>query len=144
MESRATSIFGWSVPTILALGALALHNSHSGTTLISAIFIAGAALISTILLACAAFECARALWPRKWGHPGHDPKQLIEEQLQTELEVLESIALGYSETAKLNDARLVAFGRHLRGAWAFFILAPVAGCLWIVVITLAWAWWVHL
>jgi len=125
METRAGAIFGWSIPTILGLGTVASQGHHPGAAIGSAVCLAGAA--------CA---CAWALWPQKWGHAGYRPGILLSEKLPSELEVLESIAAGYDETATVNDARLSRFWRWLRMAWILFLASPLVGGL-----TLAFATW---
>ena len=80
---------------------------------------------------------AVALWPRQWGHSGHDPLELLDEKLTSELEVLESIAQGYSVTTRMNDRRLERFGHWLRVAWTLFLISPWAGGLAVALTT--WA-----
>jgi hypothetical protein len=121
MESRATSMFGWSIPTILALGTAALRSRYSGPALSAATCMVGTAVM-----------CAVALWPQPWGHAGHRPPMLLNEQLQSELEVIESIALGYDQTADSNEARLTRFGEWLRVAWLLFLLSPLMGGFFLV------------
>jgi hypothetical protein len=127
METRATAIFGWSIPTILALGAAALSSRFTGAAVGAAVCLAGSAI-----------HCAVALWPQKWGHPGHNPNVLLDMQLSSELEVLEAVAGGYASTARLNDDRLIRFGAWLRTAWVLFIAAPVAGLVGVLMATITW------
>ncbi len=53
MEARASSILSWNVPTIIALGAVALHGP-----------LAIAAVVAAVFLFVAAIACVVALWPR--------------------------------------------------------------------------------
>jgi hypothetical protein len=116
METRATALFGWSVPTILALGAAALNTRYTGPAIAAASLLGGAAV-----------ACAHGLWPQKWRHAGYHPGEILNEKLTSELEVLESIAGGYAKGADLNNARLDQLADCLRFAWVFFIVSPVAG-----------------
>lgn len=116
METRATALFGWSVPAILVLGAAALNARYTGPAIAAASLLAGAAV-----------ACAYGLWPQKWSHAGYDPREILDEKLTSELEVLEAMAGGYAEGANLNKARLDHLAVCLRFAWACFIASPVAG-----------------
>jgi hypothetical protein len=116
METRATALFGWSVPTILALGAAALNTRYTGPAIAAASWLAGAAA-----------ACVYGLWPQDWSHAGYHPREILNEKLTSELEVLEAIAGGYAEGADLNKARLAHLADCLRFAWAFFIASLVAG-----------------
>lgn len=125
MEARASSIFGWSVPSILGLGAVALHSPF-----------AKAAAASAVCLFGAAIGCAIALWPRPWSHVGYNPKITLDWRLASELEILESIAQGYGDAASENDRRLVRFGTWLRVSWGLFVSGPAVGALGVVTLTL--------
>jgi hypothetical protein len=57
-------------------------------------------------------------------------------RLPSELEVLEAVAGGYANTARLNYARLARFGAWLRAAWVLFIAAPVMGLLGFFIATM--------
>jgi hypothetical protein len=123
MEARATSIFGWSVPSILGLGALGLHSPFVKAAIAAAVCLLGAAI-----------GCVVALWPRPWGHVGHDPKEMLEWELPSELEILESIALGYGNEVLKNDRHLERFANWLRVSWILFIAGPVMGAIGLAVI----------
>jgi hypothetical protein len=44
----------------------------------------------------AALPCLGVVWPQFWGQPGYDPELVLDDDHRTELEQLESMALGYS------------------------------------------------
>lgn len=115
METRATSIFGWSIPTVLALGALTASGSYCFAPVLGMASLSGAAILAAI-----------ALWPKDWGLQGQMPKVVMDDDLETEMESLESFALSYQDTIESNEAILDEFGRSLQKAWFWFISAPVA------------------
>lgn len=116
LATRATSILGWAVTVAGALIAAAI----SGPWKLPAIVAAGCMFVSSVC-------CFVALWPRDWALPGHRPAWLLSAPHPTELEVLEGMARGYATGNEQNARRQQRFGKWLRAAWVFFLLAPLAG-----------------
>jgi hypothetical protein len=122
MEARATAIFGWSVPTVLGLGAAALTSRYTGAASAAAVCLFGAAV-----------HCMVALWPRHWGHQGYSPLVVLDLSLSSEVDMLESIAQGNAATSEANAARLSRFGWWLKSSWLLFLAAPVMGGIGLIV-----------
>jgi uncharacterized membrane protein YgcG len=116
LATRATAILGWSVTVSGALIAAAVAGPWKL-----------AAGVATAIMFLAAFCCFVALWPRDWKLSGHSSRWLLSAPHATELEVLESMALGYAEGSDLNSRSPQRFARWLRAAWIFFLMAPLAG-----------------
>lgn len=118
MEARATALFGWSVPIILAFGTL-LASSKYGIT----------STFGIASLGCASVFAAQALWPKDWGMSGTMPTIIMDDDLDTEMESLESFALSYDQTIKNNEKILSEFAQRLRMAWICFISTPLLAAI---------------
>lgn len=118
MEARATAIFGWSVPIILAFGTLFATSKYCITS-----------TFGIASLACSSVLAAQALWPKDWGMSGTMPTIIMDDDLDTEMESLESFALSYDQTIRDNELTLSEFARRLRLAWTCFISTPVLAAL---------------
>jgi hypothetical protein len=118
MEARAASVLSWSVATMVGLALAASQGRLLPVALASGVFL----LLSSV-------ACVEALWPSTWHPPGYDFATLRTMDYPSELEVLESIALGYGAAIQANDRRTTRFGRLLRFAWVAFLSAPVAGAI---------------
>lgn len=116
LATRATTLMGWSVTVASALAAAAISGPWTVPASAAAAFMVLSGLCAFI-----------GLWPRDWKLAGHDSKWILSGALPTELEILESMALGSAEGIKQNAGALRRFAFWLRGAWVFFLLAPVAG-----------------
>ena len=116
LATRATTLMGWSVTVASALAAAAISGPWTVP--------ASAAAAFMILSGLCAFI---GLWPRDWKLAGHDSEWLLSGVLPSELETLESMALGSAAGIKQNARALRRFAFWLRAAWVFFLLAPVAG-----------------
>lgn len=116
MESRATSILGWSVAGTFVLGAGAVSETYRAAASIGAacLFLAGFVIVIGIF------------WPYKWGVSGYQPKYLLDEKFQTELEYLEYFAGGYQATIIENEKRLIGFSKYLKASWFLFLASPLA------------------
>lgn len=118
MEGRATSILGWAITGVFALGAVSTNGQYRA----AAGFAAGLLFVSAIC-------CVVGLWPRAWAVAGMLPKQVRESNLSTELEILESVGKGYDIAIEQNDFRLKSFGKCLSASWVLFALSPIVAAL---------------
>jgi hypothetical protein len=137
LSTGATSILGWSVTISLALIAgissslsVAAAGPTSASASSGAIFLshllwpAVLALASTLM---AAVCCVIVLWPGYWQPPGHAPDLVLNAPYDTELEVLEALAIGYAEAMHANARKLTGLEKWLRAAWVLFIGGPILG-----------------
>lgn len=118
MEARATSILGWAVTGVFALGALATTGQYRA-----------AAGFAAAVLSIAAVFCIVGLWPRGWAVAGLHPAQIRNSGKDTELGVLEYVALCYEAAIDLNVSRLKGFGRYLACSWVCFVASPAVAAL---------------
>jgi hypothetical protein len=130
LMTSATSILGWSVTISLALTGV-IASSLVPRVPPSGVInrIVWPAAIAEILLILTAVLCVCVLWPGKWRPPGHHPGHLMSAPYDTELEVLESMAEGYTEAVEHNATALTRLERSLRIAWLCFVAAPIVGFL---------------
>jgi hypothetical protein len=131
MMSRATSILGWGVTISLALGGWLGANSVAAASGKPSDPVNFQVLIGALAVALSTFFsavcCIPVLWPGRWYGPGHEPKLLLDAPCESELEMLQAMALGYRNASARN---VVALGRlilWLRAAWLFFVASPAAG-----------------
>jgi hypothetical protein len=76
------------------------------------------------------------VWPRFWSHPGYDPRLIIDDRHGTELEQLESLALGYANGIEVNRRHLDGAGGRMRAAFCLLGLAPLTGAIVLLLFTL--------
>lgn len=120
-EARATSVLGWSAAGLSAMAVLALDQERR-------ILVAP----SAVLLALCVVMCIAALWPKAWNTAGYTRADLAAWQVGSELELRESLASGYEESAAENRVQMDHFARCMMFAWVSLALAPVAGILMIL------------
>lgn len=120
MESRATSILGWSVAGVFVLGSGALSGQFRAP-----------AAVAAALLFISAVLCVTGLWPRMWGVSGHAaPLDIMHSSADTELNFLEQLAEKYHVTIEHNNKRLDKFKTFLSISWVSFVISPIiAGSL---------------
>jgi hypothetical protein len=126
LEGRATALTGWAAISLLAAtGAGFTAKDMAGS--------AGAGAEGVVLL-IAAIVGIHAVRPRDWAMVGYDPQVITSDRLDSELELLESIAAGLSPGIQTNNRRLNGMGRMLRWAGWMLIAAPWVGTLsyWVV------------
>jgi hypothetical protein len=121
LEARATALTGWAAISLLAAtGAGFTAKDTAGR--------AGAAGAGSILFV-AAIIGIHAVRPRDWAMVGYDLAVISADRLESELEVLESIASGLSPGIQANNRRLNEMGRMLRWAGWLLIVAPTVGAI---------------
>ena len=86
LESRATALTGWSAASLLVLTGAALTAANDATRI--------AATTTAIVLFLSALIGVHAVRSGDWSLIGYDPSVILDDPLETELEVLESVALG--------------------------------------------------
>lgn len=118
MESRATSILGWAITGVFALGALSTTGLYRA-----------AAGFAAVLLFVSAVSCVVGLFPRNWAVAGMLPAQVRNSGQKTELEVLEHLGKGYDEAIQRNNIRLGSFGYYLRFSWICFAASPIVAAV---------------
>ncbi len=118
-EARATAITGWATATLLALAAAIAAATDWAARI-------GAATAASLLFIAAAL-CIHAARPQRWAVPGYDPTAILDEKLETELEILEATAYGISPVSQENNRRLERMATALRWAGWMLIGAPLAG-----------------
>ncbi len=126
MEARATAITGWAAASLIVATGVAFAGPNWASR--------GAAGLASALLFAAAGVCIYAARPRDWTMTGYDPAIILNDNLGTELEALESQAGGLGSGILANDRRLVAMGRLLRWAGWMLIAAPSTGAALYVVV----------
>jgi hypothetical protein len=123
---RASAVLGW----IVAIGCLiAAGLVQSLGHIVAGIFMA-------IPLIMAAFCCASVMRPRTWNEYGYAPGLLLDSELGSELEEIESMVLGYAPGIAANDRTLVSTATTMQMAYWLFAFAPFAGAAGLV---LNWA-----
>jgi hypothetical protein len=117
LESRATSMPGWSVAGLLALGAGVVSGSH---------FLA--ASVSAACLGFTALLCVYSIVRREFRYvPGYDPKILLEDNSESEYEALVGLAKGYQSSVERNAEAFVHLKTLLAVAIISMALAPLLG-----------------
>lgn len=119
LEARATAITGWAAAGLLALGAAGATSAEWQARLASG--------VAGLVVFGAASICIHAARPRDWAIAGYDPPVITNDELGTELEVLESIAFGISPGIQTNNLRIERMGMSLRWDGWLLIAAPIAG-----------------
>lgn len=125
METRATAIFGWSVPITLALGTLLVTSKYCFTPTLG---------IASLL--CSAVLAAQALWPKEWTFSGQMPVVIMDDDLDTEMQSLESFALSYERDIEANELALSEFNRKLKLSWLCFMSTPASAALGLLLDTI--------
>ncbi len=115
METRATSILTWSVSIGLALVAAWVSGTMKAPAVVALLF----AVVASV-------AAAWGLWPRPWTVPGQDLRKMRAKKFGSELEHLESMALGNADAADDNEKRMQCFAVALKLAWVCLIFAPIA------------------
>ena len=118
MEARATSILGWAITGVFALGAVSTTGLYRAAAGFAAAF-----------LFMSALSCVFGLFPRNWAVAGMLPEQVRRSGQETELEVLEHLGKGYDEAIQRNNVRLRSFGHCLAFSWVCFASSPVIAAL---------------
>lgn len=121
LEARATALTGWAAVALLAV-------TGAGFTATDSLSRTGA-LTAGIVLFAAAIVGIHAARPRDWAMLGYDPSVITSDRLGSELELLESIALGLSPGIQANNWRLNSMGRMLRRTGGLLIAAPLVGAI---------------
>ena len=116
VEARATSLLGWAVAGLTGMAVLALDRQHRILVIPPA----------ACLAACAAF-CIAALGPKAWHMAGYTASDLADWRVGTELELRESLAVGYEGAAAGNKRVMDRIAWFITAAWACLIAAPVTG-----------------
>ena len=118
-EMRATALLGWIVAVSSLVGAGFVAASVAGKGL------ALAALLLPLLVAGGI--CIRIIWPQRWAVPGDDPRKVMSDEFDTELEAVESMAISYADGIGDNASRLRSAGLYMRFAFLLSMLGPLAG-----------------
>jgi hypothetical protein len=133
VTTSASSLLGWSVTIALALGA-AIPTLIPGTgtqtanqQFLSKLLWPAVASFGCILIA--AIFCVSVLWPSYWRAAAVGSEAIRKDTSDTELQVLEAVALGYELGIAENDAKLRSLQTRLRAAWLLFPAAPAVGVL---------------
>jgi len=121
LEGRGTATTGWASASLLALVAAGFASPAA----LPRIAIAATGL----LFLTAAGLCIAAIRPRDWAMVGYDPTVILDDDNKSELEALESVALGLSDGIQGNNRRLKRTGQLLRYAGWTMIAAPIIGGL---------------
>lgn len=118
LETRATSIIGWAVPTSLAAITAILNPSTA--------WITQPALAALTCFAVSAILACVALWPRVWSVVGYPPTDIMNGTEGSELEHQEQIAATYAVGIEENRRQLKLLSRLIRLAWLSLAVAPIA------------------
>jgi hypothetical protein len=119
LEARATALTGWAAVSLLAA-------TGAGFAAKDAAGLMGAAVTGLFLFWAAALGI-HAARPLNWAMVGYDPTLITSDPLGSELEVLESIAVGLSAGFQGNNLRLNQTGKLLRWAGWLLTAAPLFG-----------------
>ena len=117
-NTRATSVLGWSVTGILALGAAVVTGHQTW-----------AAAATILPLTCAAALSISVLWPRRWYDGAWAADWVLRWPRKSELETIEAMATGGHESLEEDDKKLQKFARRLAIAYGCLIGAPVLGLI---------------
>ena len=123
LNTRATSVLGWSVTGVLALGAAIVTAHH-----------VLAAIATTVPLSAAAALSISVLWPRRWYDGAWSAAWLLRspsenELFESELEIIEAMANGGHESLEEDDKKLQTLARRLAIAYGCLISAPAVGLI---------------
>ena len=122
LEGRATSMLGWSVAGLLALGAAVTGGVHLAAAIAS-----GTCLFAAMVL------CVYGIVRREFsGVPGYEPSILLDDRSRSEYDALRSLALGYQGAIDRNTASFKRFKRVLAIAIMLMVLAPISGLVVLV------------
>jgi hypothetical protein len=117
IRAQATSLLGWSVSIGTALAAVALTGK-----------VPGAATVIVVSTTMTAVLSIGALWiTSNWRFPSFNPMTILDHELESELEVLEALAIGSQASVEKNRATLTSRSSMLRAAWFNFALMPGFG-----------------
>jgi hypothetical protein len=117
-ETRAAALLSW----IVAISSLMSAGGTFSTRIIPVMAMLGVLTVSALI-------CISVVWPRFWSQPGYDPRLIMEDQHGTELEQLESLALGYANGIEGNEQRLDRDARRMRAAFCLLGLVPLTGAI---------------
>jgi hypothetical protein len=122
--TRASAVLGW----IVAIGCLVAGGllQLPGTGRIFA------GISMAIPLTMAALCCASVMRPRLWGELGYRPLLILDGQLKSELEEIESMVLGYAPGIEANDRVLISIATTMQIAYWLFAAAPFMGAAGLV------------
>lgn len=124
LESRATSLIGWSAAGLSALGAAVASGSHVRAASIAAIFLFAASLL-----------CVWGIMSRDlYGVPGYAPKILLGDASASQYEALVALAGGYQTAVDHNDRLFRRFKRQVEFAIMLVVAAPAGGFLALVLL----------
>jgi len=117
LEGRATSMLGWSVAGLLAVGAAVVNGTH---------FVA--ACVAGVCLAVCGGLCLFGILGRDFnGVAGYEPAILLADQSGSEYEALVALAEGYQQAVVHNHAAFTRFKSLLAAAMVFMAGAPISG-----------------
>jgi hypothetical protein len=122
--TRASAILGW----IVAIGCLVtagLLQFPGDTRVLAGVFMA-------IPLALAALCGAVVMQPRTWSELGYAPGVILDSELGSEREEIESMVLGYALGIAANDLALRSIATTMRAAYWLFAIAPFMGAAGLV------------
>ena len=121
LETRATSIIGWSVPIALAAVALILIPQIQWITY------PALAVVAAFLVA-AGLACA-ALWPRDWNVVGVPAGIVLSATDASELQFQERVAGDYGKAITENQRQLLILSWLIRLAWIAMAVAPLLAAI---------------
>lgn len=119
LRLQATSLLGWSVTIGVALAAAALTKGLPDVAVV---------VVTSITITAAL--CIGTLWVTSgWRFSSFNPLQIMDNPLGSELEVLESLALGSQDSIVKNRRMIGVRSQLLRMAWISFAAMPIVGLL---------------
>jgi hypothetical protein len=122
-EARATALLGWVVAVGAALAAwLSANTTPPFQQKLPAL------VIFAVLFATAA-ACIPIIWPQFWGQPGYNPRFVLDSTLDTELEQLEQMAIGYADAINVNERYMNRAGWLMRLAFCLIASIPFIGAV---------------
>jgi hypothetical protein len=134
LVSQATTMLGWIVTALTASASAILYfgaaNTHPEWRV--------AAIVISIGLLVPAAACIFVIFPRRGIQTdGFDAPQILgsapgtttRNTVQSELEQIESLALGLFAAITANRKRILKYGRALGFAWTVFVTAPVTAVI---------------
>ena len=117
LEGRATSMLGWSVAGVLAVGAAVVNGTHFWPASIAGACLAGAAALCLLGIVGRDFS----------GAAGYEPATLLSDRSASEYEALVSLAEGYQEAVLHNQASFVRVKARLSAAMILMAAGPLLG-----------------
>lgn len=126
-SNRATSILGWAVTGLSALGAAIVTGNFVFVSLAAAFPLLVAGGLSIYVL-----------WPKKWFDAAWPADWLLQTSLTSELEVLEAMASGGQATMTADSRKLDGSAKAVAVAYACLASAPVVALLTFLGLSLWW------